>query len=74
LSSRKRVNEENAKVHDGAKELHWKCSTKKTKTNNKFKGWLEEGKAFMEKMIKVIKDDVKSGAHEKWEKSVQEDM
>jgi hypothetical protein len=35
---------------------------------------LEEGKAFMEKMIKVIKDDVKSGAHEKWEKSVQEDM
>jgi hypothetical protein len=51
------------------------AASKKTKTNsNKFKGWLEEGKAFSVKMIKVIKDDVKSGAHEKWEKSVQEDM
>jgi hypothetical protein len=44
-------------------------TSKKTKTNsNKFKGWLEEGKAFMVKMIKAIKDDVESGAHENWEK------
>jgi hypothetical protein len=36
-------------------------ASKKTKWNShKFKGWSEEGKAFMVKMTKVIKDDVES--------------
>jgi hypothetical protein len=44
-------------------------ASKKTKwDSNKFKGWSEEGKAFMVKMTKVIKDDVELGAHVKWEK------
>jgi uracil DNA glycosylase len=44
-------------------------ASKKTKwDSNKFKGWSKEGKAFMVKMTKAIKDDVESGAHEKWEK------
>jgi hypothetical protein len=43
-------------------------ASKKTKWDtDKFKGWSEEGKAFMVKMTKAIKDDVESGAHEKWE-------
>jgi uracil DNA glycosylase len=42
---------------------------KKTKwDSDKFKGWSEEGKVFMVKMTKVIKDDVESGVHVKWEK------
>jgi hypothetical protein len=36
--------------------------------SNKFKGWSKEGKAFMVKMTKVIKDDVELGTHGKWEK------
>jgi hypothetical protein len=44
-------------------------ASKKTKWDSyKFKGWSEEGKAFMVKMTKAIKDDVESGAHGKWEK------
>jgi uracil DNA glycosylase len=44
-------------------------ASKKTKwDSNKFQGWSKEGKAFMVKMTKVIKDDVESGAHVKWEK------
>ncbi len=44
-------------------------ASKKTKRDSdKFKGWSKEGKAFMVKMTKVIKDDVESGAHGKWEK------
>jgi hypothetical protein len=39
-------------------------ASKKTKQDsNKFKGWSKEGKAFIVKMTKVIKDDVESGAH-----------
>jgi glutaredoxin 2 len=41
-------------------------ASKKTKQySNNFKGWSEEGKVFMVKMTKVIKDDVESGAHGK---------
>jgi hypothetical protein len=44
-------------------------ASKKTKLDSdKFKGWSEEGKAFMVKMTKAIKDDVESGVHGKWEK------
>jgi uracil DNA glycosylase len=43
--------------------------SKKTKRDsNKFKGWSKEGKAFMVKMMKAIKDDVESRAYGKWEK------
>jgi hypothetical protein len=43
-------------------------ASKKTKRDSdKFKGWSDEGKAFMVKMMKAIKDDVESGAHGKWE-------
>jgi hypothetical protein len=39
-------------------------ASKKTKWDSKkFKGWSKEGKAFMVKMTKAIKDDVESGAH-----------
>jgi uracil DNA glycosylase len=42
---------------------------KKTKwDSDKFKGWSKEGKVFMVQMTKVIKDDVESGVHVKWEK------
>ncbi len=44
------------------------ASKKTKKDSNKFKGWSDEGKVFMVKMMKAIKDDVKSGAHAKWEK------
>jgi hypothetical protein len=37
-------------------------------SDNKFKGWPDEGKAFMVEMMKAIKDDVELGAHGKWEK------
>jgi hypothetical protein len=44
-------------------------ASKKTKRDSdKFKGWSKEGKAFMVKMSKAIKDDVESGAHGEWEK------
>jgi hypothetical protein len=44
-------------------------ASKKTKRDSdKFKGWFKEGKVFMVKMMKVIMDDVESGAHGKWEK------
>jgi hypothetical protein len=44
-------------------------ASKKTKwDSDKFKGWSKEGKAFMVKMTKAIKDDVELGAHVKWEK------
>jgi hypothetical protein len=66
-SSSKRVHEEKEEVHDGAKEVHWKCIQEK-RDSDKFKGWSDEGKAFMVKMMKAIKDDVESGAHGKWEK------
>jgi hypothetical protein len=37
-------------------------TSKKTKRDsNEFKGWSEEGKAFMVKMMKAIKHDVESG-------------
>jgi hypothetical protein len=51
-----------------------KAFTKKKtrKDSEKFKGWLEEGKAFMVKMMKAIKDDVESGTHGKWEKVYKE--
>jgi uracil DNA glycosylase len=43
-------------------------ASKRTKQDgDKFKGWSEEGKVLMVKMTKVIKDDVESGAHGKWE-------
>jgi hypothetical protein len=42
---------------------------KKTKRDSdKFKHWPDEGKAFIIKMMKAIKDDVELGAHGKWEK------
>jgi uracil DNA glycosylase len=56
------------KVHDGAKEVHWKCLQETKRDSDQFKGWSKEGKAFMVKMMKAIKDDVESGAHGKWEK------
>jgi hypothetical protein len=34
---------------------------------SKFKGWSEEGKAFVVKMTNDIKKDVDSGVHSKWE-------
>ncbi len=46
-----------------------KSAYKKTKKDsNKFKGWSNEGKEFMVKMTKAIRDDVELGAHGKWEK------
>ena len=44
------------------------ASKKRKQDSDKFKGWSKEGKAFMVKMTKAIKDDVESGAHVKWEK------
>jgi hypothetical protein len=41
---------------------------KTKKDSDKFKGWSDEGKAFMVKMMTAIKDDVELGAHGKWEK------
>jgi hypothetical protein len=44
-------------------------ASKKTKwDSDKFKGLSQEENMFMVKMTKVIKDDVESGAHGKWEK------
>jgi hypothetical protein len=46
-----------------------RSASKKTKKDSyKFKGWSEEGKVFMVKMVKAIKDDVELGPHGKWEK------
>ena len=44
------------------------ASKKMKRDSDKFKGWSKEGKAFMVKMTKAIKDDVELGAHVKWEK------
>jgi hypothetical protein len=44
------------------------ASKKTKKGSDKFKGWSEEGKAFVVKMMKAITDDVELGAHGKWEK------
>jgi hypothetical protein len=44
------------------------ASKKIKKDSDKFKGWSNEGKAFLVKMTKAIRDDVESGAHGKWEK------
>lgn len=41
---------------------------KSRRDSDKFKGWSEEGKMFMVKMTKAIKDDVESGVHGEWEK------
>ena len=49
------------------------ASKKTKKDSNKFKGWSDEGKAFMVKMMKAIKDDVELGAHGVGE-TVQENM
>jgi hypothetical protein len=68
LIGSKSVHQEQEKVHDGAKEVHWKCLQETKRDSNKFKGWSKEGKAYMVKMMKVIKDDVELGAHGKWEK------
>jgi hypothetical protein len=62
---------EKEKVHDGAKEVHRKqasASKKMKRDSNKFKGWSDEAKAFIIKMMKAIKVDVELGAHGKWEK------
>jgi hypothetical protein len=51
-------------------------TSKKTKRDSdKFKGWSDEGKAFMVKMTKAIKDDVESGGSS-WKvgEFVQENM
>jgi hypothetical protein len=65
------ANEFTKKKRNSMMELK-KCTgsgSKKTKwDSDKFKGWYEEGKAFMVKMTKAIKDNVESGAHLKWEK------
>jgi hypothetical protein len=44
------------------------ASKKTKKDSNNFKGCSDKGKAFVVKMMKAIKDDVKLGAHGKWEK------
>ncbi len=44
------------------------ASKRTKKDSKKFKGWSDEGKAFMVKMMKAIKDDVESEAHGKWDK------
>jgi hypothetical protein len=41
---------------------------KNRRDSDKFKGWLDEGKAFIVKMTNDIKKDVDSGVHGKWEK------
>jgi hypothetical protein len=49
-------------------------ASKRTKQDgDKFKGWSEEGKVFMVKMTKVIKDDV-VGSSWKVRETVQENM
>jgi hypothetical protein len=50
------------------KKYTGRASKKTKRDSNKFKCWSEEGKAFMVKMMKAIKDDVESGADGKWEK------
>ena len=41
---------------------------KSRRDSDNFKGWSEEGKMFMVKMMKDIKEDVESGIHGEWEK------
>jgi len=41
---------------------------KSRRDNDKFKGWSDEGKRFVLKMTKEIKEDVDSGVHGEWEK------
>jgi hypothetical protein len=72
----------NNSPHDMAKEVKkkkWKSmmglkmytgsgAKKSRRDSNKFKGWTEEGKAFVVKMTNDIKKDVDSGVNSKWEK------
>jgi len=41
---------------------------KSRRDSDKFKGWSDEGKAFVVKMTNDIKEDVDSGVHDEWEK------
>jgi uncharacterized FlaG/YvyC family protein len=71
MTSRSAAKEFSKKKRKSMMELkkYTGSASKKTKRDSdKFKGWSKEGKAFMVKMTKVIKDDVESGAHGKWEK------
>jgi hypothetical protein len=50
-------------------KMYTGSGAKKSRSNSdKFKGWSEEGKAFVVKMTNDIKKDVDSGVHGKWEK------
>jgi hypothetical protein len=52
----------------GLKMYTGSCTKKSRRDSNKFKGWLEEGKVFIVKMMNYIKKDVDSGVHGEWEK------
>jgi uncharacterized protein YktA (UPF0223 family) len=50
-------------------KMYTGSGTKKSRRDSdKFKGWSEEGKAFVVKMMNDIKKDVDSGVHGEWEK------
>jgi hypothetical protein len=71
MTSRSAAKEFTKKKRKSMMELkkYTESASKKTKwDSDKFKGFSKEGKAFMVKMMKVIKNDVESGAHGKWEK------
>jgi hypothetical protein len=71
----KRVHKEEEKVHDGAKEVHWKCLQENKKGQQQAQGLVRGRKGIYGEMMKVIKDDVELGAHGKQVGgSVQEDM
>jgi hypothetical protein len=68
LIGSKRVHKEKGKSMMELKKYTGSASKQTKRDIDKFKGWSDEGKAFMVKMTKAIKDDVESGAHGKWEK------
>jgi hypothetical protein len=64
----KRVHKEKEKVHDGAKEVHWKCLQENKMGQQQVQGLVQGRKGVYGENDKAIKDDVESGAHGKWEK------
>jgi hypothetical protein len=68
LIGSKRVHKEKEKVHDGAKEVHWKCLQENKMGQQQVQGLVQGRKGVYGENDKAIKDDVESGAHGKWEK------
>jgi hypothetical protein len=68
LIGSKRVHQETKKVHDGAKEVHWKCLQENKNGQQEVQRLVHGRKSIYREMMKAIKDAVESGAHGKWEK------